>query len=40
MASRKPLSSFKKEILPAWQRAAGDATRREFEKALAKDGAK
>ncbi|MEV5972308.1 hypothetical protein [Streptomyces sp. NPDC051921] len=40
VAGRKPLSSFKKEILPAWRRAAGDATRREFEKALAKGGSK
>lgn len=35
VAGRKPLSSFKKEILPKWQRTAGDAIRREFEQAIA-----
>ncbi|MDQ8707927.1 hypothetical protein RCO28_36495 [Streptomyces sp. LHD-70] len=35
VAGRKPLSSFKKELLPKWQRTAGDAMRREFEQAIA-----
>ncbi|MFF9012197.1 hypothetical protein ACF09C_04385 [Streptomyces sp. NPDC014870] len=40
VAGRKPLSSFEKEILPKWRRSAGDAIRREYEKALAQGGAK
>ncbi|MFF8845205.1 hypothetical protein ACF08N_21215 [Streptomyces sp. NPDC015127] len=35
VAGRKPLSSYKKEILPKWRRDAGDAMRREYEKAIA-----
>ena len=35
VAGRKPLSSFKKDILPTWQREAGNAMRDEFEKAIA-----
>ncbi|MFD4259524.1 hypothetical protein ACFWR9_18325 [Streptomyces sp. NPDC058534] len=34
VAGRKPLSSFKQEILPKWRRTAGDAIRREFEQAI------
>ncbi|MEU9859385.1 hypothetical protein AB0D99_00815 [Streptomyces sp. NPDC047971] len=40
VAGRKPLSSFEKEILPKWQRSAGNAIRREYEKAIAQGGAK
>ncbi|MEU2431577.1 hypothetical protein ABZ611_19030 [Streptomyces sp. NPDC007861] len=40
VAGRKPLSSFKKEILPKWRRTAGDAMRREYEKAIAKGAGK
>ncbi|MEV6104358.1 hypothetical protein AB0M28_06515 [Streptomyces sp. NPDC051940] len=37
IAGRKPLSSYKSEVLAKWQRDAGDAMRREYEKAIAKD---
>ncbi|MFC5799857.1 hypothetical protein [Streptomyces formicae] len=40
VAGRRPLSSFRKEILPKWQRTAGDAMRREYEKAIAKGATK
>ncbi|MCX4514194.1 hypothetical protein OHA27_28510 [Streptomyces sp. NBC_01619] len=40
IAGRKPLSSYKKEILPKWRRAAGDAMRREYEKAMEKGAGK
>ncbi|MGW0700643.1 hypothetical protein ACWD0A_15260 [Streptomyces sp. NPDC002867] len=35
VAGRKPPSSCKKEVLPKWRRDAGDAMRREYEKAVA-----
>ncbi|MFF1356420.1 hypothetical protein [Streptomyces sp. NPDC058297] len=35
VSGRKPLSHFKKEALPKWQRDAGNAIRDEFEKAIA-----
>ncbi|MFC9609508.1 hypothetical protein [Streptomyces sp. NPDC056938] len=35
VAGRTPLSSFKKDVLPTWQREAGNAMRDEFEKAIA-----
>ncbi|WP_419992420.1 hypothetical protein [Streptomyces boninensis] len=34
VSGRRPLSDFKKEILPKWQRTAGDKMRREYEKAI------